>query len=212
MQATTTPYVAFNDGAPPAAAAMNRGTEVVQPWRVGPLPVVRGEPIRQFPVPNSATGTGTVWSGAGPPGANMLSQYQKGSLEWQRTRASLLRDWGRQRETGMHREPNWVMDQLVSGTGLYPPRMLNDDWFSDEELAMIHALTDLLQTTGFGGPMARDMLSLKIYDVDIRIIVDDSGSMGSNMFGTYANRGNNCGNTAWDQQRLNQVFGQRAFR
>lgn len=121
-------------------------------------------------------------------------------------RADILREWGRKRETHMHREPAWCMDQLVSGSGLYPPRHLANEWFTDEELQMITQLEKLLAVTGHGEVMARDMMALKIYDVDIRIIVDDSGSMTWSMFG-YSERVGQ----GWDNRHISQVFGRRAF-
>ena len=34
----------------------------------------------------------------------------------------------------MHRRPRCLMDQMISGSGLYPPRLLDDSWFSADEL------------------------------------------------------------------------------
>ena len=64
---------------------------------------------------------------------------------------------------------------------------------------MIAQLEQLLRSTGHASALARDMMALRIYDVDVRIIADDSGSM-------------NCGmlrealGSSWNQTNLRRVF------
>eukprot|EP00746_Dinoflagellata_sp_MGD_P022504 gnl/MRDRNA2_/MRDRNA2_152667_c0_seq1.p1 gnl/MRDRNA2_/MRDRNA2_152667_c0~~gnl/MRDRNA2_/MRDRNA2_152667_c0_seq1.p1 ORF type:complete len:118 (+),score=10.10 gnl/MRDRNA2_/MRDRNA2_152667_c0_seq1:243-596(+) len=73
------------------------------------------------------------------------------------------------------------MDQLCSGSGLYLPRLLYNTWFTQEELSMIKQLEQLLEPTGMGQVLARDSMALKLYQVDVRIILDDSASMNAGM-------------------------------
>ena len=101
------------------------------------------------------------------------------SLERQR----LLREWGRKREERMHRQPRILMDQMLSGSDFYPPRLLDDTWFTPEEHAMIHRLEALLQSTGHAHSLSRDMLTPLIYGTEVVIVLDDSGSMNLDMFG-----------------------------
>eukprot|EP00928_Gymnodinium_smaydae_P074145 TRINITY_DN57210_c0_g1_i1.p1 TRINITY_DN57210_c0_g1~~TRINITY_DN57210_c0_g1_i1.p1 ORF type:complete len:561 (-),score=43.41 TRINITY_DN57210_c0_g1_i1:210-1676(-) len=101
------------------------------------------------------------------------------------------------------------MDQMCSGSGFFPPRLLHDDWFSQLELEMISKLERLLQGTGHAALLARDMMALRIYDVDIRIIADDSSSMGAGMIGRELYRNDHGG---WTQARVQRVFGKRAFQ
>merc|ERR1719181_1055937 len=102
------------------------------------------------------------------------------------------------------------MDQLCSGSGLFPPRLLNDEWFTDEELAMVGRLEVLFKDTGHAQMLSRDVMALKIFDVDVRIIADDSGSMSWSMLRQANNTG--YGGSGWNQARVQQVFGNRAFR
>jgi len=122
------------------------------------------------------------------------------------SRKVILREWGKMRERHMHREPQWCMDQLVSGSGLYPPRHLTDDWFTKEELGRIQTLETQLASTNHAQVLARDMMALRIYEVDISIILDDSGSMSLSMFGR-----NEWVGQGWDRRHIEQVFGNRAF-
>lgn len=75
------------------------------------------------------------------------------------------------------------MDQMVSGSGFFPPRLLSDDWFTDDERVMLRCLVPLLEGTAHGAFLARDMLTPLLYDVDVRIILDNSGSMQLDMLG-----------------------------
>mmetsp|Transcript_103738 Transcript_103738/g.302781 ORF Transcript_103738/g.302781 Transcript_103738/m.302781 type:complete len:439 (+) Transcript_103738:1-1317(+) len=101
-------------------------------------------------------------------------------------RRATLWDWGRRRERKMHRKPACLMDQMVSGSGYYPPRLLENTWFSSAELAMIQRLQQILQGTGHAVELAHDMLTPMIFDVDVRIVLDNSGSMQLDMFGNQS--------------------------
>lgn len=131
---------------------------------------------------------------------------------WHARRKQQLLQWGRQREEELHRPPAWCMDQLCSGSGFFPPRHLHDDWFTEEERGMIARLQGLLAPTGHAAALARDMMALRLYDVDVRIIADDSGSMTLGMLkGSGRGRGGGRG-SRWTEGEIRQVFGQRAFR
>eukprot|EP00927_Polykrikos_kofoidii_P048034 TRINITY_DN42273_c0_g1_i1.p1 TRINITY_DN42273_c0_g1~~TRINITY_DN42273_c0_g1_i1.p1 ORF type:complete len:546 (-),score=75.63 TRINITY_DN42273_c0_g1_i1:71-1708(-) len=115
--------------------------------------------------------------------------------EWQLNRTATLREWGRRREETMHRRPKWLMDQMVSGSGLYPPRLLDDSWFSTEELAKVAALEVLLERTSHARDLARDMMTPLIYGIEVKIVLDNSGSMQLDMFGKTVD---NCvGGGSW---------------
>eukprot|EP00933_Yihiella_yeosuensis_P062738 TRINITY_DN6571_c1_g3_i1.p1 TRINITY_DN6571_c1_g3~~TRINITY_DN6571_c1_g3_i1.p1 ORF type:complete len:506 (-),score=66.04 TRINITY_DN6571_c1_g3_i1:220-1737(-) len=98
-------------------------------------------------------------------------------------RRKILREWGQKREYMMHRSPRWLMDQLVSGSGLYPIRLLDDSWLTDREKSMVRQLEVLLQNTCHGRSLAYDMITPLIYDIELVIVLDDSGSMSLDMFG-----------------------------
>jgi len=163
-----------------------QGSATDEPWLFGPEPVY-----------NSHADASQTLRGLVHAPSNMSSTQ----------RTQLLKDWGQKREAEMHRPPLWCMDQLCSGSGFFPPRHLHDDWFSAEELQMISALEHLLGPTGHAAMLARDMMALRIYDVDIRIIADDSGSMQCGMLRSYG-----FGNPGWTPDKVQKVFGRRAFK
>ncbi|CAE8709177.1 unnamed protein product [Polarella glacialis] len=102
---------------------------------------------------------------------------------WLQERRRTLREWGWRRERTMHRQPSCLMDQMVSGSGLFPLRLLDDDWFTGRERSMIQQLEHVLEGTGNSHALARDMLAPVVYGIDVRIILDNSGSMQLDMFG-----------------------------
>jgi len=111
------------------------------------------------------------------------SQKSKNEIEWESDRRAILWDWGRRREEKMHRLPRCLMDQMVSGSGYYPPRLLDYSWFTPREQAMVEQLEVLLQDTFHAENLARDMLTPLLFGVDVRIVLDNSGSMGLDMLG-----------------------------
>lgn len=165
-----------------------------EPWRFGP------EPVYKHHADPSQALRGLVHA---PSSMNSMSQ------DWHSARKQILREWGQKREAEMHRPPLWCMDQLCSGSGLFPPRHLDDSWFTPEELQMISSLERLLQATGHAAELARDMMALRIYDIDIRIIADDSGSMSCGMIGGFDG---GWGRSGWTKEMIQTVFGRRAFR
>jgi len=168
-----------------------------QPWHVGAQPVYAKVDRRQsfldsrIPVPEHL-------------------QRFLGGAQWQKARKEQLKDWGAKREAELHRPPLWCMDQLCSGSGLFPPRLLSDEWFTPEELAMAGRLEDLFKDTGHAQMLARDVMALKIFDVDVRIIADDSGSMTWSML--RGARDSTYEGSGWTRDRVQKVFGKRAFR
>ncbi len=78
------------------------------------------------------------------------------------------------------------MDQLVSGSGLYPLRFLDNSWFSEEELKICEDLTMIgiqgagsttnERATAINHQLARDLLAPLVYGIDVRIVLDNSGS------------------------------------
>merc|ERR1712176_1071179 len=95
------------------------------------------------------------------------------------------------------------MDQMVSGSGLYPIRLLDDSWFSQQELQMIVQLERILRDTMQAPNLARDMLAPLIYDLDVRIILDNSGSMQLDMFGNAISE---YGNRSFDIEAENRGY------
>ena len=81
-------------------------------------------------------------------------------------REQTLRERGQKREAQMHRLPSCLMDQMTSGSGLFPV-----------------SLESVLQRTGHGRNLALDMLTPRIYNLNVKIILDNSGSMGLDMMG-----------------------------
>ena len=74
---------------------------------------------------------------------------------------------------------------------------------------MVTQLETLLQCTGHGTDLAKDMLTPLMYDVDVRIILDNSGSMSLDMFGMSQWGGGNIdARTQYDPMRLQQVLTQ----
>eukprot|EP00929_Paragymnodinium_shiwhaense_P100481 TRINITY_DN6282_c0_g1_i1.p1 TRINITY_DN6282_c0_g1~~TRINITY_DN6282_c0_g1_i1.p1 ORF type:complete len:578 (+),score=82.24 TRINITY_DN6282_c0_g1_i1:68-1735(+) len=118
---------------------------------------------------------------------------------WIEERRKTLFEWGRKREAKMRRWPTCFMDQMVSGSNFYPLRLLADSWFTDAEQAMIRSLQELLHETGHSHALARDMLAPLVYDIDVRIVLDNSGSMNLPMLGT--------GGTWNEQAALDQAIG-----
>jgi len=188
-----------SDGSRPGRAsqdALPSAPPPEEPWHFGP------EPVYKMHADHSQALRGATHA---PFHAN------EGNKEWHEHRKQVLLEWGKKREEEMHRPPLWCMDQLCSGSNLFPPRHLHDDWFAEEELQMIAKLEQLLQPTGHAAFLARDMMALRMYDVDIRIIADDSGSMASAMIGG-SDGGWGWGSTGWTPDRIQKVFGRRAFR
>eukprot|EP00931_Biecheleriopsis_adriatica_P087850 TRINITY_DN62262_c0_g1_i1.p1 TRINITY_DN62262_c0_g1~~TRINITY_DN62262_c0_g1_i1.p1 ORF type:complete len:567 (-),score=51.05 TRINITY_DN62262_c0_g1_i1:61-1695(-) len=151
----------------PSASAPSR----VEPWEVGPENVYQqidlqrqGEMTEHFAVPAGCQ-----------PCENVAA--------WIQQRREILRDWGMKRERTMHRLPHCLMDQMVSGSGLYPIRYLEDTWLTPTELEMVHRLERVLQDTGLSHALARDMLTPIIYDIEVALVLDNSGSMSLDMFG-----------------------------
>ena len=84
----------------------------------------------------------------------------------------------------MHRMPSCLMDQMTSGSGLFPIRHIDEqEWLTPEEIAMVTSLEAVLQRTGHGRNLALDMLTPRIYNLNVKIILDNSGSMGLDMMG-----------------------------
>jgi len=117
-------------------------------------------------------------------------------------REATLREWGRKRERKMHRWPRCLMDQMLSGSGLYPPRLLEQEWLTTAERAKYENLVRLCGDTGNPHELAMDLLSLLIYRVDVRIILDNSGSMGLDLFGQGVNTSSSSPRgSAWIDER-----------
>jgi hypothetical protein len=139
------------------------------PWAVGPQNIYALQALAEHD-PHIAVPMGAV-------------NPSEDELAWKEQRRVTLLDWGHRRETFMHRQPKCLMDQMVSGSGLYPIRMLEDTWLLPAELQMVGALEQILQYTGNAQRLARDMLTPLIYNIDVRIILDNSGSMSLDMYG-----------------------------
>ena len=106
---------------------------------------------------------------------------------WPATRERTLREWGVRREASLHRRPVWLTDQLVSGSGLFPPRLLGRGWLSADEEAMLRRVEALVAgpagTDTSSVLLARDLLAARLYNLDVRIVLDNSGSMSLDLFG-----------------------------
>ena len=50
----------------------------------------------------------------------------RNDASWKAHREATLREWGRLRERQLHRFPSCLMDQLQSGSGLFPVRLLGE--------------------------------------------------------------------------------------
>lgn len=111
----------------------------------------------------------------GPPGETREA--------WKSRRRMTLQDWGKHREEFIHRAPKCLMDQLVSGSGLFPPRLLGSSWFTSQECETISKLEQKMHGTLRSSDIARDILALSLYDMDVSIVLDNSGSMQLDMFG-----------------------------
>ena len=107
-----------------------------EPWAVGPQNVYQ---------PTTAPAPRFAWPSPGCPPE-------------EQARRDTLREWGRKRERKMHRRPRCLMDQMVSGSGLYPPRLLEHTWLSEPEMRMVESLEALLVETGSPHELAMDML------------------------------------------------------
>jgi len=143
--------------------------QALQPWRVG--------------AQNMYSPAGPRAGGGSPVPPPPPREPGEPDAHWTKKRANVLREWGRRRERFMHRPPTCLMDQMVSGSGLFPPRLLSQDWLLPHEQVMVSRLERLLQGTGRGRDLAFDMLTPLIYDVDVKVVLDNSGSMQLDMFG-----------------------------
>jgi len=141
------------------------------PWEIGPEPVY-------------STGYENLYANeshsVAAPEHSMMSEHR-----WKADRKAKLLEWGQKREEFMHRKPTFLVDQLVSGSGLYPLRMLDEtQWLTNFESQQANQIADILfDVGGLAYPMALDIISLLVYDVDVRIVLDNSGSMGQTMLG-----------------------------
>jgi len=118
------------------------------------------------------------------------------------------------REAYMHRAPKFLMDQMCSGSGLYPVRLLDDSWLLPEEQQMVIRLEQELSQTGRAHELAWDMLTPLVYNVDVKVVLDNSGSMQLDMFGQQAYNGGYAqswiDSTGMENQLLmRQLFAQR---
>lgn len=161
-QGMTQPLLDMAPSAPP-----------LQPWEVGPQNMyTEGTEDstysalhfgREFATSNEPTSSDAFW----------------------KEREQVLREWGKKREAKMHRKPTILMDQMVSGSELYPPRLLDDAWFTAEEHAKMNQLEAMLIGTGHAHSLSRDIMTPLIYGTEVAIVLDDSGSMNLDMFGQY---------------------------
>ena len=161
-QGMTQPLLDMAPSAPP-----------LQPWEVGPQ--------------NMYTEDEGTYSALhfGRPQFARTSNNKATSDAFFKEREQVLREWGRKREARMHRKPTILMDQMVSGSELYPPRLLDDAWFTAEEHAKMNQLEAMLIGTGHAHSLSRDILTPLIYGSEVAIVLDDSGSMNLDMFGQY---------------------------
>eukprot|EP00438_Fugacium_kawagutii_P032527 Skav202145 [mRNA] locus=scaffold970:31859:33574:+ [translate_table: standard] len=141
----------------------------LEPWEVGPQNMYTDADAQ-------------AWTFGRPETAMRMPQSENDEAFFTE-RERVLKDWGRKREQKMHRKPRCLMDQMISGSELYPPRLLDDTWFTPEELGKISQLEALLTGTGHAHSLARDMMTPLIYNTEVAIVLDDSGSMNLDMFG-----------------------------
>lgn len=158
-QGMTQPLLDMAPSAPP-----------LQPWEVGPQNMYTEEDSTY-----SALHFGREFAGT--------SNEVTSSDAFFKERVQVLREWGRKREARMHRKPTILMDQMVSGSELYPPRLLDDAWFTAEEHAKMNQLEAMLMGTGHAHSLSRDIMTPLIYGTEVAIVLDDSGSMNLDMFG-----------------------------
>lgn len=158
-QGMTQPLLDMASSAPP-----------LQPWEVGPQNMYTEEDSTY-----SALHFGREFAGT--------SNEVTSSDAFFKERVQVLREWGRKREARMHRKPTILMDQMVSGSELYPPRLLDDAWFTAEEDAKMNQLEAMLMGTGHAHSLSRDIMTPLIYGTEVAIVLDDSGSMNLDMFG-----------------------------
>ena len=156
----------------------------VEPWSVGATNMYGG-PIAptSVPVPQS------------------MARDDGGS-----SREATLQQWGKQRERRMHRWPRCLMDQMLSGSGHYPVRLLDQDWLSADEQNKYQALAQLCADSGNPHELAMDLLSLLVHKIDVRVILDNSGSMALDLFGNAPGNGGDSRNgSGWinEQSREN---------
>merc|ERR1719183_1048536 len=132
------------------SAPIGKGIDMAPsaPWEVGPQPVYG--PVYE------STSVQALW-GIDFAASGDAVQVPVQAVE----RMQKLKEWGRRREQNMHRPPFWCMDQLVSGSGLFPPRLLAESWFTTLELQQIQQLEHVLAPTGRAAVLARDIMALK---------------------------------------------------
>eukprot|EP00937_MAST-01D_sp_MAST-1D-sp2_P000404 g404.t1 len=152
----------------------------------GALSVPMAEPLANEPW---AVGHTNVYGG-GLQGSGTLhapSHPHATDAAWHARRKETLLEWGRKRERQLHRFPSCCMDQMLSGgTALFPPRLLDpEEWLTAGEREMLRRVEQLVAPAGGGTPFAMDMLAARIYDVNVKIILDNSGSMAGDMFGQF---------------------------
>lgn len=143
---------------------------VPEPWKVGP---------QNMYAPDAAPHLAAQAFHFAAPAGHVHDE----NAAWLEERRATLKEWGRKRERTMHRAPQCLMDQMVSGSSFYPIRLLDDDWLTPRETAMVQQLETVLAPTSHAPLMARDMLAPLIYGIDVRIVLDNSGSMTLDMLG-----------------------------
>ena len=63
----------------------------------------------------------------------------------------------------MRRWPGCLMDQMLSGSHLYPPRLLDpEEWLTPQERAMAATIEHMLEGTGNAQNLAMDMLAPRL--------------------------------------------------
>ena len=101
------------------------------------------------------------------------------------------------------------MNQMISGSGLYPIRLLDEsEWLTPDEITMVNTLETVLSGTDGGRALALGMLAPLIYNCAVKIILDNSGSMGLDMFGSQVPgiNGRVHGDRRWLEARSPKVM------
>ena len=130
---------------------------------------------------------------------------------WAKERRATLLEWGTKRDANMHRRPACLMDQMISGSNLYPLHLLDEqEWLTERERGILGRVTEILAPVGqHADKLAIDVMAPLIYDLDVRVILDNSGSMGWDMMGNMVGARNGFGTNAnasvpWVDQQSGQ--------
>ena len=157
------------------------------------------------------------YSHLAPPTRQQMNEDSKRIELFKHERKKRMLVAGQEREHYNHRWPHCLMDQMISGSHMFPPSLMPGELLEDEN-NMLQRLQSLpiLQATNHVTHMSYDLMSYVIYNIDTCIILDNSGSMSLDMMGANITQSSmyytNSAYNPINQVQLTTGFFSPAFR